>query len=223
MRPVAWILLAALPALFACEKQPAYIKVKVPQSSLHSVRMDPVLPPFTKKGDTIKLRASAFYKDDSYMGPPKRVKWSSTDPSVATVGLDGLVTIVSSGDTQVRAMTVGGEKVLEAGLAVKAVIIEKIKIIPPENLVDGHSIHMGDIVKFSAKVLNDRDQVVPDAKVKWRNSGWAATVAVDGEVEGRAIGEGQLVAESGPAVDRFTLKVLDWRKENRPKRRRRGR
>ena len=57
MQPIRWMTLAVVTtALVACEKQPAYIKVKVPQDSLHSVRMDPVLPPFTARGDTIKLR-----------------------------------------------------------------------------------------------------------------------------------------------------------------------
>ena len=207
--------------LAACEKHPSYIKVKVPQASVHSVRMDPVLPPFTKKGDTIKLRASAFYKDDSYMGAPKKVSWESSDSSVATVSLDGLVTIISSGETKIIASTMAGEKKVEGSLAIKAVIISRVEIIPPENLGENNSIHMGDEVKFKAEVYNDRGKVIPDAEVKWRTSDYAATVGADGTVEGRSLGDTQVIAEAGQHNKRFVINVLDWRKEKKKSRRRR--
>jgi hypothetical protein len=212
--------LGLLAFLAGCEKQPSYIKVKVPAASVHSVRMDPVLPAFDKKGDTIKLRASAFYKDDSYMGPPKKVSWSSSDSSVATVSLDGLVTIISSGDTKIIANTMAGDKKLEADLAIKAVIISRVEIVPPDNLEENNSIHMGDEVKFTAKVFNDRGDVIPDAKIKWRTSDYAATVGADGTVEGRSLGDTQVIAESGQHHKRFVINVLDWRKEKKKSRRR---
>ncbi|MEE2900844.1 MAG: Ig-like domain-containing protein [Myxococcota bacterium] len=205
--------------LIACEKHPSYIKVKVPQASIHSTRSDPVLPAFEKKGDTIKLRASAFYKDDSYMGPPKKTEWSSSDSSVATVGVDGLVTIVSSGKADIIATTKAGDKTLDAKLPVEAVIIKRVEIVPPEELGENNSIHMGDTVKFQAKVFNDRDQVIPDAKVKWRTSDYAATVGADGTVEGRSIGDTQVIAEAGEHNKRFVINVLDWRKTKKSRRR----
>ena len=188
---------------------------------MHSVRMDPVLPPFERKGDTIKLRASAFYKDDSYMGPPKKVDWSSSDSSVATVSLDGLVTIISSGTTKIMATSMAGEQKLEAHLPITAVIIARVEVVPPENLGENNSIHMGDEVKFTAKVFNDRGDVIPDAKVKWRTSDYAATVGPDGTVEGRSLGDTQVIAEAGQHHKRFVINVLDWRKEKKKKRRRR--
>jgi hypothetical protein len=209
----------ALAGLIGCEKQPHEIKVKAPQASVHSVRADPVLAPFERKGDTIKLRTSAFAEDGSYMGTPKAVKWSSTDESVATVAPDGLVTIVASGKTEIVAKTEGYEKVLEGRLPVSAVIIDKVEIVPPaEGFVNGNQFHLGEFVKLDAKVYDDRGNVIPDAKVTWRNLGWAATVAVNGEIEARAIGKGQIMAEAGPHSAKFEIEVLDWKKPSKRRR-----
>ena len=215
-------------ALVACEKQPDFIKVKVPQDSVHSVRMDPVLPPFTERAETLKLRASAFGKDKLYLGPPKKVKWSTADPGVAVVSLDGLVEIVSSGSTKIKAETVGYEKTLSAELPIVVVIVGKVEIVPPEELDEDDAIHMGDSVIFKAKVFDDRGNLIPQEmldksrqKIKWRTSDYAATIAINGELEGRSIGDTQVVLEVGDIHTRFVVKVKDWRKPKRKKRRRR--
>lgn len=217
-RSVAAIVTIAV--LAGCEKVPSQIRIKVPQASYASVRMDPVLPPFKSKGDTIKLRASEFYKDDSYMGTAL-VKWSSSNPSVATISLDGLVEIVSSGETTIKAVTKKYEVPLEATFKISAVIIDKIEIIPPDDLGEDNSLHMGETKQFTAKVYDDNGKVIEDAKVRWRTSDWAATITMTGELEGRAIGDTQVVAEAGPALTRFTVNVLDWKKEKKKRRRRR--
>lgn len=200
--------LAATALVTACEKQPAKIRIKLPREAVQSVKMEPVLPPFEKKGDTIKLRASAFDKGDVYMGTAN-VKWSVADSSVASVNYEGLVTILSSGETKVIAESEGYEQKLTAELPIKAVIIEKIKIVPPEG---GDKLHLGETKQYKAEVLDDRGNVVPDAKVTWRTSDYAATVSVTGEVEGRAMGDTQIVAEVGALNDRYTVVILDWAK-----------
>jgi hypothetical protein len=206
---LSFVLLASA----ACEKQPAQIRIKLPQSSYASVRADPVLPPFEKKGDTIALRASGFDKDGAFMGAAP-VKWSSSDPSVASVSLDGIVSIISSGKTTIKATTSTYKQQLEAEFPISAVIIDKVEIIPPALDEDG-AIHMGDIVKFAAKVFDDRGNVIPDAKVKWRTSDFAATIMPDGELEGRSIGDTQVIAEAGPKNARFTINVKDWKPEKK--------
>ena len=215
MRRYSWLL--GIFVLAACEKEPSSIRVKAPRDAVQSTKAVPVLPLFKKQGDTIRLRASAFGDDGAYMGMAK-VKWSSADPSVATVALDGLVTIVASGKAMIQATTTGYKKTLRAELAVEALIIDKVEIVPPE--LENKSIHMGETVQFQAKVYNDRGAVIPDAKVKWRTSGWAATVTPTGEVEGRAIGDTQVIAEVRSKRDRFKIIVLDWKKEKRRRRRR---
>jgi hypothetical protein len=196
--------------LIACEKQPASIRVKMPRDALQSVKMDPVVPPFEKKNETLQLRASAFDKDGVFMGPAK-VTWSSSDPSVAVVNTDGLVTIVSSGRSEIKASGSGYEKALDATLAVRAVIVDKVRIVSPDG-TEHPKIHLGETMQFKAEVLDDRGNAVPDAKVKWRTSDYAATVSMTGELEGRAIGDTQLIAEAGPKNTRMEILVLDWKK-----------
>jgi hypothetical protein len=145
-----------------------------------------------------------------------RVKWDSSDRSVATVDQTGLVTILSSGDAEIKATSIGYEKELSAGLPVKAVITAKIKIVPPEG-TKKNVIHLGEILIYKADVLDDRGNVIKNAKVEWRTNGFAATVDPAGEVEGRAIGSAQLVAESGPVTDRLEVEVLDWPPGKAPK------
>jgi len=211
MLPRTLLLFGALALLVgstACEKQPATLKIKLPRDAVQSVKMDPVVPPFEKKGDSIQLRVSAFDKDGVYMGAAK-VKWSVGDTTVASVNYDGMVTILSSGETKVVATGEGYEKPLSAELAIKAVILEKIKIVPPEG---GDKLHLGDYKQYKAEVFDDRGNLVPDAKVAWRCSDYAATVSVTGEVEGRAIGDTQIIAEAGVLIDRYTVNILDWPK-----------
>jgi hypothetical protein len=221
MSPRRLVLITTLAAgLLGCEVHPTAIKVRPPQGSFTSVREEPVLPKFERKGDTIKLRASAYDKKGQYMGPAKGARWSTTDGTVATVGLDGLVEITGSGTTKIVATGKYDGKALSHGLTVNAVIIAKVEIEPPaEGLVDENGLHMGETVKFVAKVYNDKGEVIPDAKAKWRTSSYAATVGIDGTVEGRAIGEAQLVVEAGNHNARFSLRVLDWKKPARKRRR----
>ena len=50
--------------------------------------------------------------------------------------------------------------------------------------------------------------------------GAAATVGPDGTVEGRSLGDTQVIAESGQHHKRFVINVLDWRKVKKKSRRR---
>jgi uncharacterized protein YjdB len=203
----ALILLAPLLVLAACEKQPAYIKVKGPRDAVESTKMDPVFPAFEKKGDTIRLRASAFDKDNVFMGAAN-VTWDSSDRTVATVDATGLVTILSSGEAKIVATSVGTEQKLEASLPVKAVIIDKVKLVMPDPAKK--TLKMGDIVQWKAEVYDDRGNVIPGAKTRWKSSSFAATVADNGEVEGRAIGTATIMVEAASFTDRVDIEVIDW-------------
>jgi hypothetical protein len=207
------ILTVAQSALFlGCEKQPASIKVKGPRDAIESVKMDPVFAPFEKRGDTIQLRASAFDERGTFMGPA-RVKWDSSDRTVATVDQSGLVTILSSGEADIKAIGDGYDSPLEASLPIRAVIVDKVRIVLPE----GHKkkLHLGEVEQWRAEVLDDRGKVIPDAKTRWKSSSYAATITDTGEIEGRAMGSTTVTVEAGPARDRVDLEVLDWPKRGR--------
>lgn len=200
--------------LVACTAEPAEIRVKGPRDALESVNMVPKFAPFEKKGDTIKLRASAFGSNGAFMGPAK-VRWSSSDPSVATVNQLGLVTVLSSGTAEITAKTEGYSKTLEAGLEISASIVGGIRKVSPEvDKAEVLDIPMGKEIQFKAEVLDDHGEVMPEAKIRWSTSNWAATVTPAGLVEGRAMGTVQITAENkkGDTV-RWEAKVIDWAKK----------
>jgi hypothetical protein len=205
--------------LFGCTgRQPASIRIKGPREAVESTQMVPQFAPFEKKGDTIQLRASGFDKQDRYIATMP-VKWDSSDRSVATVSQTGLVTFLSSGKTTITAETTETDQPLSASLELSAVIVKDIRIVdPPKEQQLGYKLPMGEIRNFKAEVLNDRDQVIPDAHIEWRASTSAVTVTPTGEVEARAIGTAQIAAEAdNGSVARVDVEVLDW--EQKKKRR----
>jgi hypothetical protein len=204
--------------LAACTEQPARIQVKGPPNTLAAAHGVEQLPVFTEKNATIKLRAAAFDDQDRFMKNAE-VEWESRDPRVASVSQTGLVTILSSGETQIVARTRETEAPLEDAIDVKAVIIDGVKITSPAGDEELPKLPMGETVQFEAEVTNDRGEVIEDAEVEWESTTWAATIGVNGEAEGRAIGKATIIAtaENGDA-DRMEIEVTDWSKKRRRRR-----
>lgn len=169
------------------------------------------LEPFEKKGETIQLKVSAFDRKDRYMGVTP-VEWDVTNRRVATVSRTGLVTILSSGSAEVIARTTETKVPVEARLPIEAIIPVEVRITEPK-VPDGERIElpMGEFLQFRAEVINDRDEVIDDAEIAWSSTTYAATVVPSGEVEGRAIGNTEILAEyrnARPA--RVEMFVTDW-------------
>lgn len=212
MRP--WLVLALL--LTACTEKPAQIMVKGPAHTLAAAHGIIDLPVFEEKNETIKLRVSAFDDQGRYMGTAK-VRWKSLDPTVASVSQTGLVTILGSGSTRVRAETLEVDPSLEADIEVKAVIIDDIEIVTPK-AEEGEmpKLPMGEFLAFEAVVRNDRGEVIEGARINWESTTWAGTISVDGKLEGRAIGKTTVMAraENGDS-DELEIEVIDWTKKKR--------
>ena len=207
---------AVILAAIGCTKQPASIRIKGPRDAVESTQKIPTFAPFEKKNDTIQLRASAFDDQDRYMGTVN-ASWESSDREVATVNQNGLVTFLGSGKVTITAKTVDTKAPLEASIDLEAKIVKDIRIVdPPKEQQSGYKLPMGEIRQFKAEVINDRDQVIPDAKVDWHASSFAVTVTPTGEVEARAIGTAQVVAEAeNGTVARVDIEVTDWEKKKR--------
>ncbi|MBK8010676.1 MAG: Ig-like domain-containing protein [Deltaproteobacteria bacterium] len=201
-----------------------------------------LFPVFEKPGETLQLRVSAFNRDGAYLGSTP-VEWKSSDLSVATVSADGLVTVQSSGTFIVSATTTDLEPTLSASLSLRAVIVGSVRIAGQDAELGGKAslqrgsdgahtnrlkadrartqpleLALGETVSLRAEVLNDRDEVIEDAKVRWRSTGYAVSVTPEGEVEGRAIGNTQLVAEAKGQTARIDVRVVDWRPKGRASR-----
>ncbi len=205
--------LATLFLASACETHPAEIKIKGPRDSVESTQANPTFATFTKKDDTLQLRASGFDDKGRYMGTAL-VKWDSSNREVATVSSTGLITVLSSGKADITAKYQKGEVSREASVPVEAIIVKEIKAVEPKPEA-GKAIELGigEIVNFKAAVLNDRGEAIEGAKVRWSSSSWAATVTPTGEVEARAIGTTQIVAEAdNGSTARWDLAVEDWKK-----------
>lgn len=205
--------------LVGCTEKPARIEVKGPADSLRAAHGVRTLPVFEEKNATIKLRASAFDDQDRYMRAAE-VRWSSRDPSVASVNQVGVVTILSSGETEIVARTTETDPPLESSLPVKAVIIDGIRITAPERTAGSlPQLPLGEHLQLEAEVTNDRGEVIPDAEVRWESTTWAATIGVGGEAEGRAIGKTTIIATArNGATDAMEIEVTDWPKDRRRRR-----
>lgn len=177
-----------------------------------------LFPVFEKAGETLQLRVSAFDRDGAYLGSTP-VEWQSSDLGVATVDAAGLVTVHSSGSFVISATTREIDPKLSASLPLRSVIVGAVRIgqkhddkdTEPEAL----KLALGETVSMRADVLNDRDEVIADAKVRWRSAGYAVSITPDGEAEGRAIGDAQLVAEAKGKMARVDVHVVDWPKTRR--------
>ena len=208
--PWLWGLMTALSA---CKAEPASIRVKGPRDAVESVKMDPKFAPFTKKGETIKLRASSFDKEGVYMGPAQ-VRWDSSDRTVATVDHQGVVTILSSGEVDVIAKTEGLKSELEGKLSLAAEIVSDVRLANPKE--DSIELALGEIRQLEAQAIDDRGRPMKDAKLYWESSSFAATVTPTGELEGRAIGTTQISVEDREGhSDRLDVNVVDWKKGGR--------
>jgi len=215
-----WILGLGLGLLgAACEEKPASIEIKTPRSGPRGGPAELALPPFEKKGETMQLKASAFDDRQRYMGVAE-VEWDVTDRSVATVSQSGLLTILASGEAEIVARTEDPENPVEGRLPIRVVIPEKVRILKPR-VPEGQRLElpMGEFLQFEAEVLNDRGEPIEDADIRWSSTTYAATIDPGGQLEGRAIGNTEVIAEyRGATPDRVELFVTDW-----PPGKRRGR
>lgn len=201
--------------LVGCTSKPAEIRIKGPRDAVESTRASPSFAPFERKGDTLRLRASAFDDRGRYLGTVP-VDWQSSDRGVATVSQTGVVTFLSSGKVSIQATTKSEPK-RSATLSLEARIVKNIRIakpkLPPNRTL---TLAMGEAVELVAEVLDDRGRVMSEADVRWRTTSYAATVSRQGVVLGRAIGTGQIIAEAkNGASTRVDVRVRDWAKKRR--------
>jgi hypothetical protein len=205
------VLVAMSVGTAACEEKPAELKIKGPKDSLESRFDVERLPTFTEKRQTLQLRASAYDDQQRYMGVPQGVEWDVADRSVATINPQGLLTILGSGSTDVVVRL--EDPPIEGRLPIEVSIIERIRITAPQRPSEGRmKLPMGEKVRFEAEVLNDRGEAVPSHPVVWDSTTYAATIDPNGELEGRAIGYTEVIAEAKGSShsDSFPVEVTDW-------------
>ena len=147
------------------------------------VRVSPDTASLTAVGDTVRLTAEAFDRND-HPAPAAEFTWTSLDNTVATVDEDGLVTAVALGWTVVLAETGSGA----AGTA----LVTVDPSVPIWIYVSPDSVEftaMGDTARFTAQVLDQHEQPL-NVAVEW-TSGDPEVVSIDSTGLATAVGRGE--------------------------------
>lgn len=185
----AGVLVSVVTIIAACDKKPATMSIE-----------PATLLPFEKKGKTAQLKAQL--KDDrGIFVATAHPHWESSDVSVATVSEDGLITAMGTGKTTIT----GTEQGISASLPVDVKLVGSVEITPntPQKL------KMGKDTKISVVVKDDRGNVLPGEKVRFKTVGYAVDVDPEGLVHGQAVGETTVVAVAQDKEARVVFTVTD--------------
>ena len=156
----------------------------------------------TAIGMTVQLNATV--KDGkNQIVPDAIVNWSSSNPSVASVSSQGLVTARGNGTATIRAAS--GATSLTAVITVtqSETIIEITPFNPP-------LIAAGRTLRLGATVRDPRNNLIPDVRVNWSSSNTSvATVSSTGLVTARDAGRTSIRVTAGRLSDTVIITVSD--------------
>lgn len=141
---------------------------------------------------TVQMMATATYSDASKEDISGTVTWTSSDPTVATVSSNGLVTAVKEGTVTITASVPGGAVNGTAKVTVKNAAPTKITLTPSES-----SLLVGTTATLtpSYKPANVNESLI---KLKWKSSDEkVATVDEDGVVTAVSKGTTTITASYG--------------------------
>jgi len=135
-------------------------------------------------GETVQLEATVFDWDDNVIDVP--VRWVSSNPEVAAVDEDGLVTGVAVGAAIIRATA--GTKSAISDVSVIAIPVETVTI---EAEGGARGVRVGETLQLHAEARDADGNLITDALVQWYTSdAKVATVDRNGVVTGRGPGNG---------------------------------
>ena len=127
------------------------------------------------EGESIKLTAKVSPDNATN----KKVSWSSSDPTIATVDSNGTVRGLKAGKVTITAKTEDGGKTATYEVTVKA---KEVKVTGVTISGSTHEIKVGGTLKLTAKVSPDN---ATNKKVSWKSSDpTIATVDSNGTVKG---------------------------------------
>ena len=167
-----------------------------------AISIIPSAATLTAIGMTVQLSATVKDQKNQFVSGAT-VNWSSTNPSVASVNPQGLVTSRGSGTAIIRAAS--GAKSLSAVITVaqSATTIEIAPANPP-------SITVGRILRLGATVRDPRNNLIAGVEVNWTSSHPSvATVSSTGLVTALRDGRTVITAKSGRLSDTVSIVVPD--------------
>lgn len=150
------------------------------------IHMEPKSVELNKLDETFQIKAAALDKENKPV-PEATLTWESSNPEVATVDNNGLLTAKGSGNTVITALAANGEK---AVLQCKVSILSSIVVEPAEL-----TLKVGEKHELKTKVLNEKGELFEDQMVGWASAD-ASVVFVDdlGTITAVAPGEAMITA-----------------------------
>ena len=153
-------------------------------------------------GDSVRLSAS-LNADSSGSAATETAQWTTSDPSVAQVSADGVVSSVDSGSATITARL--GTKTGIAKVQVLKTSVASIAITPATS-----SIQSGQKQQLVATGTDDNGRTIKNLNVKWSSSNPAlASVTGNGLVTGIAKGTCVITAQVQGRRATATVTVLD--------------
>jgi uncharacterized protein YjdB len=150
------------------------------------INLEPKSVELNKQGETFQIKAAALDKENQPL-PDAILTWESSNPAVAVVDANGLITAKGSGNTVIAAISENGEK---AVVQCKVAILAAIKIEP-----DVLTLKVGDRLELEAKALNEKNELFEDQNVGWASSDHSVAFVDDiGGVTAVAPGEATVTA-----------------------------
>ena len=168
------------------EEASATANVTVMQTA-HSIVVEPRAATLTAVGETVHLSATVLDRNEQPVGGAA-VSWTSSDPGVATVDEEGLVTAIGKGNARITARSVG----TSASVTVSVVQTAHSIVVEPQAAM---LTAVGETVQLAATVLDRNEQPVGGAVVSWTSSDpGVATVDEEGLVTAVDSGDARITA-----------------------------
>ena len=177
----------------------ASVPVSVMQASVRIV-IEPKPATLRSIGESASLTAVVQDQNGNPI-PGAGVVWTSSDPAVAGVDAQGLVTAAGNGTAQITA-TSGNAS---ASVPVTVMQASDHIVIEPKSAT---LRSIGESVSFTASVQDMNGNPIPGAKVTWSSSNPAvASVDADGKVTAVAHGSIEITATSGDLATSVPVRV----------------
>jgi hypothetical protein len=166
------------------------------------IALDPAGPfRFTKRGESETVRPAAFIGKKPYVRKGD-MNFKSSDPSVATVDENGVISATGSGDAVITAEVFG----LQTTAAVNVVIVGSVEVA--ETLPKPFRLkHKPQQLKVVVK--DDKGNVIDKPKVSFRATDYCVEVDDDGLVSPLADGDCDIIVSSADKSARLKLEVRE--------------
>jgi uncharacterized protein YjdB len=152
-------------------------------------------------GETVQLEATALNPKGKPLPNKKHIEWRSTDPAIATVDGDGLVTAVAGGEAFII-VSLG-----KAAESIRVAVIPADAVYSVEITPDAATVVVGRQVTLSATLRNRRGAVIATKTPTWTSLDPTIATVSGGVVTGLSAGTARIVAEAEGHADTVSVVV----------------